>query len=132
MSSLTIGQSSPLIPVSACNPWNDSGIDLAVGATYSFTATGQWKDASIEWGPDGYESTPLLKLFERLRRVPDARYFKLIGTIGRSLDSVIVIGSSLPDFAPTRPGRLYCFANDVRIMYWNNSGDVQLKITRTA
>ena len=98
MSSLEIGESSTLISVNARNPWNDSGIDLAVGATYSFAANGQWKDACEKCDADGYESTPVLKLFERFRRVPGARYFKLIGTIERSLESVIVIGSGLPDF----------------------------------
>lgn len=132
MSSLEIGESSTVISVSARNPWNDSGIDLAVGAKYTFAATGLWKDASIECGPDGYESTPLLKLFERFRRVPQAPYFKLIGTIERSLHDAIVIGSSLPDFAPSRSGRLCCFANDVRLMYWNNAGCVELRVTRTA
>jgi hypothetical protein len=132
MSSLEIGESSTVISVSARNPWNDSGIDLAVGAKYTFAATGLWKDACIECGPEGYESTPLLKLFERFRRVPNARYFKLIGTIGRTLDDFIIIGSSLPHFAPPRDGQLYCFANDVRLMYWNNAGCVELRVTRTA
>src|ERR1700741_1416695 len=90
MSSLEIGESSTVISVSARNPWNDSGIDLAVGAKYNFTTTGLWKDACIECGPDGYESTPLLKLFERFRRVPQPPYFKLIGTIERSLHDAIV------------------------------------------
>ena len=132
MSSLEIGESSTVISVSARNPWNDSGIDLAIGAKYDFVATGHWKDACKECDADGYPSTPLLKLFERFRRVPQAPYFKLIGTIERSLHDAIVIGSSLLHFAPPRDGQLYCFANDVRLMYSNNAGCVELRVTRTA
>jgi hypothetical protein len=32
---------------------------------------------------------------------------------------------------PHRDGRLFCFANDVQIAYFNNSGSVELTVTRT-
>ena len=118
--------------VVADNPWNDSGVDIIAGGNYDLVASGKWKDASNECNADGYLSTPILKIFEGLRRVPDARYFKLIGTIGRSTHDPILIGSKLTDFSPNKSGRLYCFANDVRWMYWNNSGAIELTISRRA
>jgi len=118
------------IPIAASNPWNDTGIDLTAGSVYDFIATGEWKDASIPSDADGYLSTPILKLFERFRRIPGARYFKLIGTIGKSTRESLLIGIKLTGFLPAKSGRLYCFANDVRCMYWNNNGSVELTVIR--
>ena len=133
MSSTQIGQTIRL-DISARSPWNDSGIDLISGGRYDFIVPGdqKWKDASIECDADGYRSRFPLKAFEPFRRVPDQNYFKLIGTIGRSSEEPIVIGSRLEDFSAWKSGRLYCFANDVRIMYWNNSGSIGLNLTRRA
>ena len=118
------------IQVVAREAWNDSGVDLIAGAVYDFIAAGIWNDASIPSTADGYSSTPILKLFEGLRRVPNASYFKLIGTIGKSTRDPILIGTTLPSFSPDKSGRLYCFANDVRCMYWNNHGAIALTIVR--
>jgi len=92
------------IPITASNPWNDTGIDLSAGGVYDFIATGEWKDASIPSDADGYLSTPILKLFETFRRIPGARYFKLIGTIGKSTRESILIGITLNGFAPAKSG----------------------------
>jgi hypothetical protein len=122
------------IDINAKNPWNDSGIDLVRGARYDFVVPGSqhWRDSSIECDADGYSAPFLLKFFEPFCRVPSQNYFKLIGTINRSLEMPIVIGSGLEDFLPFRSGRLYCFANDIRIMYWNNCGSIGLNVTRKA
>jgi hypothetical protein len=118
------------ISILASNPWNDTGIDLSAGGVYDFVATGEWKDASIPSDADGYVSTPIVKLFERFRRIPDARYFKLIGTIGKSTGASVEIGVKLTGFTPAKSDRLYCFANDVRWMYWNNRGAIELTVTK--
>jgi hypothetical protein len=92
----------------------------------------KWNDASIQSDADGYPSPPALKWFERFRRVSDERYFKLIGAIDFDLRDPIRIGTKLSNFGPARSGRLYCFANDLRIMYWNNCGSIEVNVTRTA
>jgi len=67
---------------------------------------------------------------EAFRRVPEAKWFQLIATIGRSAKARIVVGSSLTDFLPPFPGRLYFFANDLPWMYWNNKGMLAVRVTR--
>jgi len=41
------------IDIYALNPWNQTGIWLEKGKTYSFTASGEWTDSSIKCGPAG-------------------------------------------------------------------------------
>lgn len=118
--------------VRADTRWNDSGIDLVPGCDYSFIVPNgeTWTDWTEACGPDGYKSTPLLRFWEEFRRVREADWFTLIGTIGRSARPPIIIGSKLLNFPPPYPGRLYLFANDVWCMYWNNKGQIDLKVTR--
>jgi hypothetical protein len=133
MNALHIGQTTH-VTVQAKNPWNDSRIDLASGCTYDFIVpeNEHWSDSSIHCGADGYPPKWYLAVWERFRRAPTVDWFKLIGTVGHSAKNPIIIGSRLTDFSPIESGRLYCFANDVRIMYWNNSGAIRLNITRKA
>jgi len=127
---LSIGESAD-VTVKARNPWNDSGIELSAGAHYDFIVSGNqtWSDASISCGADGY-ARRYLAMWEPFRRVPTADWFKLIGTIEQSTQNPIIIGSRLLDFSPSKSGRLYCFANDVRLMYWNNCGLITVTVTR--
>jgi hypothetical protein len=37
----------------ALNPWNETGLYLEKGVTYTFEASGQWLDRTISCGPDG-------------------------------------------------------------------------------
>ena len=41
------------LPVYAVQPWNETGVYLQAGATYRFTATGEWLDRKIKCGPGG-------------------------------------------------------------------------------
>jgi len=59
-----------------------------------------------------------------------SHWFTLIGTIGKSEKAAFIIGCSLKYFQPVENGRLYCFANDLSFMYWNNSGTVTVRVTR--
>ena len=119
--------------VEADKVWNDSGIDVLPNETYNFVVpqSESWIDYDIPCSADGYASTPLIKMWESFRRVPDENWFKLIGTIGRSVKPPIVIGSQLTGFSPPFPGRLYFFANDLLLMYWNNKGSINVRVTRT-
>ena len=120
------------VTVDAREKWNDPGLDVAAGQSYRFEAAGVWKDASIQCGPDGYVSPNfILRLAEGLRRAPKANWFALIGTTGRDEKSAFVIGKATTR-AFASSGALYFFANDVSFKYGNNSGAVQLRMTRIA
>lgn len=46
--------SQPLVlDISARLPWNETGLWLQAGVTYTFSASGEWLDGSISCGPDG-------------------------------------------------------------------------------
>jgi len=129
---MTIGETA-CVCVEADKLWNDSGIEVGPGQSYNFVVpkSESWIDYDIPCSADGYTSTPLIKMWESLRRVPDQNWFKLIGTVGRSVKPPIVIGSHLMGFSPHFPGRLYFFANDLLWMYWNNKGTIHVRVTRT-
>jgi hypothetical protein len=86
----------------------------------------------ITSGPDGYE-TPWYSLAQRLaaplRRVPNARWFVLIGAVRGAERSPFVIGRETETVIPAE-GTLKCFANDVPGFYWNNCGVICLSIER--
>jgi hypothetical protein len=128
---LDCGQGSSVC-IEARQKWNATAIDFDKGQKYCFSASGQWRDAKIRCGPDGYESTNwILKRAERCRRVPAANWFSLIGAFDSKLSTAFVIGKATTIVAVTS-GMLTCFANDVAFMYWNNCGSVQLEIKRIA
>jgi hypothetical protein len=113
--------------------WNDSGIDVGWGERYTFRVPNgeKWINGGQICGADGYPSTWLKRPWECLRRVPEAHWFKLIGAIGRSVKSRIIVGEGLSDLLAPSAGHLYFFANDLPWMYWNNKGQIPLRITRT-
>jgi len=123
------------VPINACSPWVDGWdppcvpeIFLEANTPYSFRATGTWFDSGFGSGPQGYSSTNVvLRLAERWRRVPAARWFMLIGTVDRDTSLLTGIGAGATIAFP-KSGRLGCFANDVRTMYFNNRGSVMLTV----
>ena len=54
----------------------------------------------------------------------------MIGAIDASQRQVFKIGVSLKDIVAPLTGELCCFANDVSIMCWNNSGTISLAVKR--
>jgi hypothetical protein len=130
---LQVGESL-VVPVDSKKYWNDSSIILERNSRYEFASdpAQRWLDWGNPANANGYESNSLLlRLSERFRRVPSADWFTLIGTIGMSEKAAFIIGCALKDFQPVENGRLYCFANDLSFMYWNNSGTVTVTVTRT-
>jgi len=119
-----------IFTICSAQRWCWTGLALERGATYRFEVAGEqtWKDASIVTGPDGY-TLSRLRIFECLRRVPRAPWFTLIGTIDRQMNTAWVIGKFYEGPSPTT-GELICFANDVSLMYWNNTGSLQLTVTK--
>ena len=110
--------------------WEDTAVQVSGNEVYQFAAAGCWYDASIPSGPGGYSSSkPMLRLSGPLLRYRKANWFALIGSIGRTASSTFVIGDK-SQHTMTEDGILFCFANDVPFMYWNNSGWIRLTITR--
>jgi hypothetical protein len=132
LATMRLGQTA-YVCVYAHKPWNDSGVDVVSGQFFSFSVPGgeEWSDRQRASGADGYASTYFIRPWERLRRVPKAKWLQLIGTIGKRIKSPVIIGSKLLNFLPPFPGRLYLFANDLPWMYWNNRGMIAVRIIRT-
>jgi hypothetical protein len=131
---LKVGESRT-IEVEAGRYWNRSEMLLGKGCRYDFSCNPkqQWIDWSTPANADGYESNSfILRASERLRRFPDANWIALIGAIGASQRYGFKIGISLKGFTATQTGELCCFANDVSIMYWNNSGSISLTVKRVS
>ncbi|MFS2153198.1 hypothetical protein [Rhizobium sp. Rhizsp42] len=99
--------------------------DIRQGATYAFTASGRWQDWKIDAGVDGYDR-PWLRPFTGLRVMPEQQWFALIGAIDKDKATAFLIGKSRPSWIAPKTGVLYCCANDIPWMYWNNSGAVEL------
>ena len=112
--------------------WNETSLKFRKGEKYSLKASGTWYDARLSKGPAGYPSPCLLfRLVERLRRVPSADWFSLIGTVGRNLEAPVVIGKCCI-WDVQSEGILSCFANDLPSTYFYNSGWVKVEVTRLA
>lgn len=114
--------------------WGDTGIELFAGRTYRLEATGQWADADIRCGPDGYNvaslpawKRPLFSAAGWLRPLNTGdQWYMLLGRVG-SDGQVFAIGAGTT-FANLISGRLACTVSDVRTMYFNNSGAVLLRV----
>lgn len=118
------------VTITAKPLWNDTGISLQAGGLYRLQATGQWSDASIICGPAGYASPNWwMGVLERFRRSPYDPWFALIGAVDHDPGTQFLIGTDCLMTA-SRSGQLTCFANDVAIAYWNNTGVVELTVTR--
>jgi hypothetical protein len=119
-----------------------SNITLIAGVTYEIHATGTWKDWYIECNASGYENS-LMRPFDSLKRVPQARWFTLVCCVGDeaaqkkpSSAACTVIGEQGTIVVPKGGGRgggaiaqMHCFANDAWSMYWNNFGEVRVQVS---
>jgi hypothetical protein len=105
---------------------------LRKGHTYQITACGGWKDRDTPCGPGGYRSNSLvLRLAVPLRRKWHANWFALIGAQRSLLARRFVIGEGIT-YQASRNGKLWCFANDVWFMYFNNKGSVEITVEELA
>jgi hypothetical protein len=113
--------------------WAPSGITLQAGQDYRFQASGEWFDAQIACGPDGYNLSavspllrPLFKIFSGLRPLDTGdQWYMLIGRIGTQ--QPFKIGSSLSKTV-SNSGQLYLTVNDIHAMYYNNRGKIDIQI----
>jgi len=120
--------------IPAKDKWVNTGIDLVAGRTYTLSAHGTWTDRRMSCGPQGYHSLAypnrlvafLLLAASPTRRLPNTRWFALVGAIAKRHRFVIGAGRT---FVPTHDGPLWCFANDTWTAYGNNIGFVELTVT---
>jgi hypothetical protein len=105
-----------------------TGVELEKGGAYQFVVVevDGWQDGHVPCDAAGHDIW-YLRLFRFKRRVPDANWLALIGTIDG--EDPFVIGMRA-DYTPSRTGQLICFANDAGFAYGNNKGTVKLKVTR--
>lgn len=126
-------------PILANQYWNDTGILLQKDMSYRMSvvrdAGTPLHDASYQAGSiagEDWNSLPH-KVAELVhgKRIDDARWFALIGTVDKAHPWVISDGGVVT--APAT-GRLLCFFNDVQLelFYRNNGGSVVLEIDEVA
>ena len=113
------------IPIDSRQRWNDTGVDVVKGVLYDVTVTGQWCDAKEPCGPEGWPGNRFINLFTLLRRARQFRWAALVGSVDQRKPYVHVMPGVIK--APAT-GRLFCFFNDARGFYWNNSGKLVITI----
>jgi hypothetical protein len=111
--------------------WKDTELDVRAGDVLIVAASGQWTDLTYTCGPGGYPAPAYMRLFDGLRRCPQARWFELVGCVGKDLKNSFPIGERRTVTAPAS-GRLYLYANDVPGFYWNNRGSLSVSVTKAA
>ena len=101
---------------------------VSAGETWSFAATGRWKNGWVACGPDGYRNF----LFDALQIEPRAAgeaWFRLIGEIRGRPGSTFAIGAGCTHTFK-ESGELIVFANDGADGYSDNTGAILLKLSR--
>jgi len=116
---------SPLL-IDSRRRWNDSGIQLQAGQLYAYEAQGCWTDWWIQCSAEGYERCWLRPL-RRFRRYPSAAWFQLIASLDRRPECSWPLHGSGRFTAPAS-GRLWLYANDAPIAYWNNRGALRFTL----
>lgn len=106
--------------------WNETDLEILAGEEYKFDSVGSWKDLLVRCNSDGYVSW-YMNLYNNWKRSPGNNWFALIGSLDKRNDFLIGKQSQLSFH---NSGKLYCYANDVRGFYWNNSGQISLTISR--
>ncbi len=109
---------------------NETPFRLEIGRKYRFDASGRWTDLIRRASATGY-SACYLRWFERWRRMPEAKWFSVIGQIDDLENTQFDIGKLIENrgsYEATATGVLHCFANDISFMYWNNSGAINLRV----
>jgi len=138
---LNIGDSKTFT-VGSAEKYSWSEVKLEAGAHYSFSVDDdqKWEDADMVCSAAGWKSDELnwlkreaVELFEGKRRCPEADWFELIGSLDEGADIFrIGCGGDNATYTPRKNGTLYAFANDLKIMYFNNHGEIKVNIKRVA
>jgi hypothetical protein len=116
-----------VITVESQSYWTDSGIDLLEDTRYRISSKGIWRDAGYDCDANGHSGNAFINSFAFLRRHRPSAWFALIGSIDRK--HPFHIGAEWTG-SPPRSGRLYLFANDARLFYFNNHGAITCSINQ--
>jgi hypothetical protein len=128
---LKVGDGTATACVVAKLRWNHTGIRVEKDGQYLIEAEGTWWDARYRHGPGGGESpNALLRMFERFRRFKTAPWFELICALDSRQDTAVRVGCRKV-YEAKEGGELTCYANDVWLFYFNNTGQIEIKVTRT-
>lgn len=158
---LHVGEEFQVVIRARCQ-WEYTGVVLEPGARYELTASGRWQDwKDTPVGPEGQpraDESWLKRLVRPLKRVPRAGWLQLIALpchdfgwhyrelgIGRVLwyllvadpaafmSQYVVAGRQCVVVGPAgSEAVLWCFANDARKFYGNNTGSIVLEVRRLA
>jgi hypothetical protein len=136
---LAVGETAAPVPIRARARWNATGLRVEPGERYLLVAAGRWTDFYICTDADGYASDDapgpvrrFLRRHEQERRLPDERWFALIGCVGERGPPFRIGSRREWPVPPGASGTLSCYANDVPSAYWNNWGTLRLTVTRLA
>lgn len=128
------GRGERRVRVDTRAPWTSTGLTLDAGSAYELSASGAWSDGGIDCGPSGFFSVGqgclracVLRPAERLRVLPTAPWFALVGALDGDPSTAFEIGAGTI-YTPPRAGMLTCCANDVPWMRWNNRGYITLTV----
>ncbi len=116
--------------VCAKDECNSSGMELEPGSLYRFKVVEytDWRDACISTEPDGFNKWWLTP-FVFFRRFKKAKWFKLVGAVGKSNDELFPIGKA-DTYTSKHRGELFAFTNDAWGFYRNNHGTLTLAVAR--
>jgi hypothetical protein len=93
--------------------WNDTQFDVVEGHTYHYVAAGY--------------SEPKLDLLSFLKRCRAALWFQLVVAVDQNPSHTLPLLCHGHFIAPAG-GRLWAYANDAALAYWNNTGFLTLTI----
>lgn len=133
MRSLQIGEKAYVL-VRAEVMWNASNILVRKGEHYRFRTSNlwYWYDDDVPSNADGQIKVPrLLRLIpDALKRCNDAPWYALVGSVGKKTQNQFIVGSGKDDLEMPAGGELLFFANDTRVSYSNNHGQLRLDVER--
>lgn len=116
---------------------NATGIRVVKKDVYIFNVSGLWKDLTIESDANGWNGKTVFPLapwiydnsfLDSQKVFPGANYMKLIGKVGEisfEIGNAKNISITMPE-----SGELMLYANDIPLLYFNNSGSIMVKIEK--
>lgn len=116
---------------------NPTGIKVTKKEIFVFNVSGLWKDLMIESDANGWNGKTVFPFapwiydnhfLDSQKVFPGANYMKLIGKVG---EISFEIGNA-KNLSITMPesGELTLYANDIPLLYFNNSGFITVKIEK--
>lgn len=126
-----------IVHICACRPWNASGITVKKGQNYLFkiVSVDNWVDGCVDSDPiKGWQGNfykVLGSLSGWLKRSDKSSWYALVGSVGKNdKESFAVEETNSWTVKSKKDGELYFYANDMEGRYFNNKGNVMLKVIR--